>query len=100
METKISKDLNICNSVIFYSWVIFNVTVSYFIPGFHLYLEGVCKYLALMVLLTWNIVNFGFFFAREFCASLELDSILLCAVLQLHPRCIWKAFIDIQHLLC
>ena len=66
METKISKDLNICNSVIFYSWVIFNVTVSYFIPGFHFYLEGMCKYLALMVLLTSNIINFGFFLRGEF----------------------------------
>jgi hypothetical protein len=60
VETKISKDLHICSSVQFYSWVIFNVTVSYFIPGFHLYLEGMCECFALMVLLTWNIVNFGF----------------------------------------
>jgi hypothetical protein len=37
VETKITKDLNICNSALFYSWVICNVTVSYFIPGFHLY---------------------------------------------------------------
>jgi hypothetical protein len=50
-----------------------------------------------MVLLTWNIVNFGFF-AREFCASLELDSTVLCVFLYLGPSCIWKAFIDIQHL--
>jgi hypothetical protein len=66
VETKITKDLNICNSALFYSWVICNVTVSYFIPGFHLYLGGICKYLALMVLLTWNIVNFGFFLQGNF----------------------------------
>jgi hypothetical protein len=53
-----------------------------------------------MVLLTWNIVNFGFFCEGEFCASLELDSTLLCAVLHMDPSCIWMAFIDIEHLLC